>query len=240
MIIPVGDMNPRRTVPFVNYALLLANIAVFVYEVIYLRPRGEQATDEQIKAFNGYISTYALQPDRWQDLKTLFTSMFMHGDIAHLAGNMLFLWIVGDNVEDRLGHLPYLSFYLVAGLAGAAAHILFALIYAPSMADVPTLGASGAISGVMGAYLVFFPGSKIKFFLWLIIFIRRFTLPSWGVIGFWVASQVFMARDQWDGRQGNESAQVAVFAHLGGFAFGLAFAILLRVFGRKPARKSSD
>ena len=240
MIIPVGDMNPRRTVPFVNYALLLANIAVFVYEVMYVRPRGDPPSDEQVNAFNAYIGTYALQPDRWQDLKTLFTSMFMHGDIAHLAGNMLFLWIVGDNVEDRLGHVPYLVFYGVAGLAGAAAHILFALTYAPSMAGVPTLGASGAISGVMGAYLAFFPGSKIKFILWLIIFIRPFTLPSWGAIGFWVATQVFMARNQMDGIDKGESALVAVFAHLGGFAFGLAFAILVRMIGRKPARKSQD
>ena len=178
MIIPVGDINPRRTTPVVNYLLLLANIGVFVYEVLYLR--------SNVEAFEGYIGTYALRPDRWQDGKTLFTSMFMHGDIAHLAGNMLFLWIAGDNVEDRLGHVPYLVFYLVAGLVGAAAHVAFALLYAPSMAAVPTLGASGAISGVLGAYLAFFPGSKIKFVLWLIIFIRPFTLPSWGAIGFWV------------------------------------------------------
>lgn len=232
MIIPVGDMNPRRTVPFVNYALLLANIAVFVYEVVYIRP--------SVEGYEGYIGAYTLRPDRWQDLKTLFTSMFMHGDIAHLAGNMLFLWIAGDNVEDRLGHFPYLVFYLVAGLAGAAAHILFALTYAPSMADVPTLGASGAISGVMGAYLAFFPGSKIKFVLWLIIFVRTFTLPSWGAIGFWIASQVFMARNQMDGIDKGESALVAVFAHLGGFAFGLVFAILVRMVAKKPASRSRD
>jgi membrane associated rhomboid family serine protease len=232
MIIPVGDMNPRRTVPFINYLLLLANIAVFVYEVVYIRPQQE--------VWEGYISTWTLRPDRWQDLKTLFSSMFMHGDIAHLAGNMLFLWIAGDNVEDRLGHVPYLVFYLAAGAAGAAAHVLYALTYAPSMAAVPTLGASGAISGVMGAYLAFFPGSKIKFILWLVVFIRPFTLPSWGAIGFWIASQLLMARNQWDGIEGKETAMVAVFAHLGGFAFGFVLAVLVRMLGKKPARRSAD
>jgi membrane associated rhomboid family serine protease len=232
MIIPVGDINPRRTTPVVNYLLLLANIGVFIYEVVYLR--------SNVEAFEGYIGTYALRPDRWQDGKTLFTSMFMHGDIAHLAGNMLFLWIAGDNVEDRLGHVPYLVFYLVAGLVGAAAHVAFALLYAPSMAAVPTLGASGAISGVLGAYLAFFPGSKIKFILWLIIFVRPFTLPSWGAIGFWVVSQIFMARNQMDGIDKGESAMVAVFAHLGGFAFGLVFAAAVRMFGKAPQRKSSN
>jgi membrane associated rhomboid family serine protease len=166
--------------------------------------------------------------------------MFMHGDIAHLAGNMLFLWIAGDNVEDRLGHVPYLVFYLAAGAAGAAAHVLYALTYAPSMATVPTLGASGAISGVMGAYLAFFPGSKIKFILWLVVFIRPFTLPSWGAIGFWIASQLLMARNQWDGIEGKETAMVAVFAHLGGFAFGFALAVFVRMLGKKPARRSAD
>lgn len=186
------------------------------------------------------VDTYALYPNRWQDFKTLITSMFMHGDYLHLLGNMLFLWIAGDNVEDRLGHVPYLIFYLAAGLAGAAAHIVMATGPLASMAAVPTVGASGAISGVMGAYLVFFPTSKIKFVLWLIIFVRAFTLPSWGAIGFWILSQILMARHQLDGLSRGEAVQVAVFAHLGGFAFGCAVAVLARMFGKAPRKKTTD
>ncbi len=230
MIIPVGDMNPRRSTPFINYLFLAANTAIFVWEVMYVRPDPD--------AYDSYIAARTLRPDRWQDVTTLFTSMFMHGDLLHLAGNMLFLWIAGDNVEDRLGHLPYLFFYLAAGLAGSAAHVLYAMAFAPTMMAVPTLGASGAISGVMGAYLAFFPGSKIKFILWLVIFIRPFTLPSWGAIGFWIGSQVLMARNQMDGIAKGEEMMVAVFAHLGGFAFGFVLALLVRLFGKKPARKA--
>src|SRR5262249_32265576 len=105
---------------------------------------------------------------------------------------------------------------------------------------VPTIGASGAISGVMGAYLVFFPRAQIKFMIWLIIFVRFFTLPSWGVISFWVVSQVIMARNQWHGVAEKGAAMVAVFAHLGGFAFGFVVALFVRMFGKAPKRQQRD
>jgi len=222
MIIPVGDVNPRRTVPFINYLLILANVAVFFSYAFRPEPQ-----------FSRTLCTYGLIPGRWQ-VWTIFTSMFLHADLVHLLGNMLFLWIAGDNVEDRLGHLAYLVFYLAAGTAGAAAHILTAR---GDMAGIPTVGASGAISGVMGAYLVFFPSSKIRFALWLFVFLRFFTLPSWGAIGLWVASQLLMARHQMDGLQTGEARAVAVLAHLGGFAFGLAVALYLRIFGPRPPRR---
>ncbi len=225
MIIPVGDVVPRRTVPVFNYLLILANLVVFFSYAF--RPEAEVIR---------IVHTYGLFTGSWK-VQTLFTSMFLHADLVHLFGNMLFLWIAGDNVEDRMGHLPYLFFYLACGLAGAAAHILTA---SGAMAGIPTVGASGAISGVMGAYLVFFPAGKIRFALWLIIFVRFFTLPSWGAIGLWVASQLLMARHQLDGVAKGETAVVAVFAHLGGFVFGLAVALLLRVFGKarpKPRRE---
>lgn len=220
MIIPVGDINPRRTVPFFNYLLILANVVV--YFSYALRPEPEAVR---------VVNAYALVPGRWE-VHTVFTSMFLHADLLHLFGNMLFLWISGDNVEDRLGHLPYLLFYFVCGAAGGAAHILTAQ---GRMAAIPTVGASGAISGIMGAYLVFFPTSKIKFALWLFIFVRFFTLPSWGAIGLWVASQLLMARHQMNGVAQGETAAVAVFAHLGGFAFGILAALLLRLMGRAKA-----
>lgn len=229
MIIPVGDKNPLRSTPFVTWILVAANVAVFL--AYAFKPEG------QVQAI---VDTWALRPDRWSDVKTLFSSMFLHGGWAHLAGNMLFLYIAGDNVEDRLGHLAFLGFYLAAGLAAAAAHVFYAYEMNPGMLAVPVVGASGAISGVMGAYLVFFPGSKIKFILWLFIFIRPFTLPAWGALGMWVASQVLLAKAHLDGVVEGQAAMVAVFAHLGGFVFGLGVAALLRMFGKPPSSKKPD
>lgn len=229
MIIPVGDKNPLRSTPFVTWALIAANTAIFFYYMVYRPDRAQPIVD-----------TYALRPDRWQNLKTLATSMFLHGDLLHLAGNMLFLYIVGDNVEDRVGHVPYLIFYLLAGVAGAAAHVYYALAFSPASAAIPCVGASGAISGMMGAYLVFFPGGKIKFILWLILFIRSFTLPAWGAIGFWVLGQFLMAHDQYNGIAKGETQMVAVFAHIGGFLFGFGVAALVRMFGKPPKKPSSE
>ena len=229
MIIPVGDKNPLRTTPYVTWLLIAANVAVSFYYMIYRRDRAVEI-----------VHAYALKPDQWMDLKTIFTSMFLHGDLLHLLGNMLFLYIVGDNVEDRVGHVPYLVFYALAGVAAAAAHVYYTLHFAKGSASIPTVGASGAISGMMGAYLVFFPSGKIKFALWLVIFIRTFTLPAWGAIGFWILGQVLMAREQYHGIAKDEAQMVAVFAHIGGFLFGFGVAALLRVFGKPPPKKASS
>lgn len=225
MIIPVGDLNKTRRTAWVNWLLIAANFGVFFWML------SNPSLDDQ------FFISYGVVPDTWAaNWKSLFTCMFIHGGWGHLLGNMLFLYIAGDNVEDRLGHLPYLVFYLLAGLAGTAAHIVYATHFG-SGGGIPTIGASGAISGVMGAYLVFFPKSQIKFMIWLIIFIRYFTLPSWGVIGFWVASQVMMARAQWQGNAEKDAAMVAVFAHLGGFAFGFVFGLFARMFGKDPKKR---
>jgi len=229
MIIPVGDKNPIRTTPFVTWALIAANVAISFYYMIY---RPERAVP--------IVNEYALKPDQWMDLRTAVTSMFLHGDLLHLFGNMLFLYIAGDNIEDRLGHSGYLVFYLLAGVAAAAAHVAYTLQFSPASAGIPTVGASGAISGLMGAYLVFFPSGKIKFIIWLIIFVRSFTLPAWGAIGFWVLGQFVMAHDQYNGIAKNEAQMVAVFAHLGGFAFGFVVAALVRMFGKPPKKASAD
>jgi membrane associated rhomboid family serine protease len=227
MIIPIGDVAKTKHTAWINWLLILANCGLYAWYG-FRQDRYEST-----------ISTYAMVPNQWQHWQTLFTSMFLHGDPVHLLGNMLFLYIAGDNVEDRLGHLAYLVFYLLAGLAGAAAHIVFSTQFGNG-GGTPTIGASGAISGVMGAYLIFFPRIQIKFMIWLIIFIRFFTLPSWGVITFWVASQVLMARAQWHGVAGKEDAMVAVFAHLGGFVFGAVLALFVRMFGKAPKKAQRD
>lgn len=224
MILPVGDLGKTRTVAYINWLLIAANMVIFAS--YWFRPEITEST----------IIGYAMVPSQWT-WKTLVTSMFLHGDPMHLLGNMLFLYIAGDNVEDRLGHLTYLVFYLLAGLAGSAAHIVYSTQFGGG-GGIPTVGASGAIAGVMGAYLILFPGIQVRFILWLLIFVRTFTLPSWGVIGFWVVSQVLMARSQWYGTAEKEAAMIAVFAHLGGFAFGAVVGLAARVFIKPPKRKS--
>jgi membrane associated rhomboid family serine protease len=227
IILPVGVVGKTRTTAWINWLLIAANMAIFAW--YWFRRERYETT----------ISTYAMVPDQWHNWKTLFTSMFLHGDPVHLLGNMLFLYIAGNNVEDRLGHIPYLIFYFLAGLAGSFVHIVYSTHFG-SGGTIPTIGASGAIAGVMGAFLIFFPKVQIKFMIWLILFIRYFTLPSWGVIGFWVGTQVIMARNQWQGVETDkEAAMVAVFAHLGGFAFGAVLALFVRLFGKAP-KKSHD
>jgi membrane associated rhomboid family serine protease len=225
--IPVGDTSKTRHTAYVNWLLIVANCAIYAWYGF------------RQDRYDTTISAYALVPNHWSShWTTLFTSMFLHGDPMHLLGNMLFLYIAGDNVEDRLGHLSYLVFYIAAGIAGAAAHIVYSTNFG-SGGGMPCVGASGAISGVMGAYLVLFPKSQIKFMLWLIIFIRFFTLPAWGVLGFWIASQIMMARNQWYGLETDkQAATVAVFAHLGGFAFGFLVGLFARMFGKAPKKRS--
>jgi membrane associated rhomboid family serine protease len=224
MILPVGDLGKTRTVAVINWLLIAANCIIFAS--YWFVPEKRDAV---------FIS-YAMVPDQWT-WKTVLTSMFLHGDPMHLLGNMLFLYIAGDNVEDRLGHLTYLLFYLLAGIAGAAAHIVYSTQVGGG-GGIPTVGASGAISGVMGAYLILFPRIQVRFILWLLIFVRTFTLPSWGVIGFWVGSQIIMARNQLHGVAEKETALVAVFAHLGGFAFGAIVGIAARLFSKPQKRRS--
>ena len=207
MIIPCGDITPRKTFPFINYLFIAANVLVFFYEMTAPKPQE-------------VVETYALYPDRWTWM-TVMTSMFMHADIWHLFGNMLFLWIAGDNVEDRIGHVGYVVFYLAAGVAGSIAHIM---TVTGDGGSIPTVGASGAISGVIGAYLVYFPKSQIKFLV--LPFMKTITSPSWFSIGLWIATQALLLKATLDGKGG----RIAVFAHAGGFVLGFSYALLHRLF----------
>lgn len=223
MILPVGDLGKTRTFAWFNWAIIAANCVIFSW--YWFVPERREPT----------IINYGMVPNHWT-WTTVFSSMFLHGDPLHLLGNMLFLYIAGDNVEDRLGHLAYLTFYLLAGVTGSMVHMVYATHFGGG-GEIPTVGASGAIAGVMGAYLIFFPRAQIRFIIWLILFVRTFTLPSWGVLGAWIASQVLMARNQWLGTADKETAMVAVFAHIGGFLFGMIVAIGARLFGKQPKRK---
>lgn len=212
-MIPLGDDNTgRKIVPVVTWGLILLNVLMFLLEMA----GGEE-----------FIMKWAFVPSRFLanpfgEFPTLFTSMFMHAGIAHIVGNMLYLWIFGDNVEDRLGSLPFLIFYLVAGLAATFAQTLFD----PS-SILPNVGASGAIAGVLGAYILFFPGEKIKMLLGQSIV----QLPALIVIGFWFLLQFFSGISQSSSAHSGEGG-VAYMAHIGGFIGGLAIAFLYKLFSK--------
>jgi membrane associated rhomboid family serine protease len=209
---PIKDQNPTRTFPFVNYLLIAANIAAYVWETWLISQQGEAA----IVTGYGLVATRLLV-DPLGEAFTILTSMFMHGGLAHLGGNLLFLYIFGDNVEDSLGHVRYVGFYLLAGAFAAAAQIATGID-----SPVAMVGASGAISGVLGAYIVLFPRAPILVLnsiplLWL--FYGLFlSFPAWLVIGFWFVGQLLSGVSSL-GAQG--MGGVAFFAHIGGFLAGL-------------------
>ena len=240
MVFPISDDNTgRRTTPFVNYVLIAINILVFVFL------QGLGGNDDFTYAFSTVPQEIVsgadiTTPDRViQDpasgdrfrapgLKTtpfsvyltLLTSMFMHGGIAHLLGNMLFLWIFGDNVEDDLGHGRYLGFYLLTGLLASLAHV-FTTIAFDGNPLIPSLGASGAISGVLGGYLVLHPHRRVN------VFILRFLtqVPAWVAVGLWFVFQLINGLGILG--SGSQEGGVAYAAHIGGFIAGLA---LVKVF----------
>ena len=210
-MLPIRDHNPSGRVPYVTYALIAINVGVFLsYWPLFNEPR----------AINQFFDTWAMIPARVSDQGAyggLFTSMFLHGGWMHLGGNMLFLWIFGDNIEDDMGHVPYLLFYLAAGLGAGLAHVLSA----PGSL-VPTVGASGAIAGVMGSYLLLYPKAKVDIFIFFVIFFRILPIPAWIMLGIWFALQLFNG-------VGTDPASggVAYWAHAGGFLIGMAFTLPL-------------
>jgi len=216
-MLPIGDRNPTRTTPFVNYLLIVANVAAFVYQYWLILGGGEA----WVVPGYGLVAT-RLMNDPAGEAFTVLTSMFMHGGLMHLAGNMLSLHIFGDNVEDALGHGRYLSFYAVCGAAAAMAQV-----FVDVDSRVPMIGASGAIAGVMGAYLVLYPNAPILVFAFIFV-----ELPAWVVAGLFFAWNLMGGLDS-IGMYGNSG--VAFFAHLGGFIAGL---LLVRAAVR--GRQRSD
>jgi membrane associated rhomboid family serine protease len=216
-MIPIGDQNAyRRTVPFVTYALIALNVVVFLVELGQPDPQA-------------YLIEWGAVPDRishGQALATLITSMFLHAGWWHLIGNMLFLFVFGDNVEDAFGHVRYLLFYLACGvLAGLGQTFL-----APN-ADLPGVGASGAISGVLAAYLIMFGNNPVR----VLIFIIPAVVPAWLMIGVWIVMQ-FLNGIASLGTTA-QSGGVAYGAHIGGFIGGLVLTLFLRPSGaRRPYR----
>lgn len=201
-MIPIRDHTPSGRIPFVTYGLIGVNVAVFMFMLFLGQPR-----------LDDFIARFALIPSdivHGKHLLTLLTAMFLHGGWMHLIGNMLFLNIFGDNVEDRYGHVRFLFFYLLAGLAGSALQIL-----ASPHSTTPNLGASGAIAGIMGAYLVLFPRERIDV-LWSFGFFGVSTVPASAMLIYWILFQFIAGAGSFASLAGG----VAYFAHIGGFAFG--------------------
>lgn len=212
---PIGDENVgQRLTPVVNYTLIAINIVVFLYELAL--------PDPDLVRFVMHWGAVPREITSGQDYVSIFTSMFLHAGWLHIAGNMLFLWVFGDNIEDTMGHFGYLVFYLLCGVAATMAHV-----YVHPNSTVPAIGASGAISGVLAAYMALFPHGLIRtlvLFGWLPVV---FLVPAWIMIGYWVLLQ-FINGFLSLGLPTAEGEGVAYFAHLGGFVAGLVLVWFFR------------
>lgn len=223
-MVPLRDDNPVQITPYVTYTLILLNVLVFLYQLTLPLPELEQffrtwaVVPAQLTAsFQG-----ELPPTEWI---TLFTSQFLHGGFLHIAGNMLYLWIFGNNVEDSLGHTRFLIFYLACGALAALTQWFFS-----AYSNIPSLGASGAIAGVMGAYILRFPRATILTLIPIFFFLTTIRIPAVYFLGFWFVQQAFygLASLGTSANIGMESGGIAYWAHAGGFVFG---AILGPLFG---------
>jgi len=212
-VIPIRDDVRSATRPYVNYTIIATCTLVFIYQLF------SSFSDQQLG--KSIILNYGLVPREiasGRKLWTLITSMFLHGGFLHIIGNMLYLWIFGDNVEDAFGHLPYLGLYAAAGIFGSILHILIA----PG-SSIPTIGASGAISGAMGAYFVLYPRARVLTLVPIFFFLRFIYLPAYILLGFWILLQFLYGFGAPAGAGG-----VAYFAHIGGFLVGVLLGLLVR------------
>ncbi len=210
MLLPIRDKNPRLRFPLVSYGIIAANAILFMQQI---------GIGLQLSIWQNGVIPWELThfesidiPSRVGPLQSLVTSMFRHGGILHFLGNMLYLWIFGNNVEYALGHFKFLVFYLIAGVAGMVAHVL-----TNPFSVVPAVGASGAIAGLLGAYILLYPRARIQTIVFLIVFVQIIDLPAVLVVGLWAFLQALEGLGSSAGVTG-----IAVFAHLGGFVFGCA------------------
>jgi len=205
---PIRDHNPSGQTPYVTNTLIAINVLVFLWYFT-------QLSDWEL---NGFFMTWGLVPARFtsgEGLETIVTAMFLHAGWMHLGGNMLFLWIYGDNLEEEMGHFGFLLFYLACGAAAGLAQAL-----PDPGSPVPMVGASGAIAGVMGGYLLLFPKAKVDVLFIFIIFFRIFAIPAWIVLGIWFTIQIFSGF-----ATPSDAGGVAYWAHVGGFAAGLVLTL---------------
>lgn len=219
-VIPIKDDNPTETTPYITIALIAINIIVFIYQLT-LGSRGNQVLVFKTGIIP-YEFTHAVDIPPYASHPLVFNliaAMFMHGGVFHLLGNMLYLWIFGNNVEDAMGPFRFITFYLLTGLLASATHI----ILVPN-SRIPMIGASGAISGILGAYLVLYPWAKVHTLIFLLFFVTIVRIPAMVVLGFWFILQFLNIYSR---------SNVAWFAHIGGFISGM---MLVRFFLKRKYR----
>ena len=231
-MVPLHDNNPTYTTSYVTYGLIGINIFIFLYELSLSAPQ-----------LQNFVETYAIVPNQLTaslqsgslaqilpQLLTLITSQFLHGGFLHVGGNMLFLWVFGNNIEDKLGHLKFLIFYLLCGAFAGLAQWFFSM-----QSGVPSLGASGAIAGVLGAYIVRFPRARVLTLIPIGFFITTFRIPAVFFLGFWFLQQALygVASLRVQSNIGMENGGIAYWAHAGGFVVGIVLGPLFGLFASR-------
>jgi hypothetical protein len=230
-MIPIRDRNPSGTFPYVTIGIIIINVLIFLYELSLGSGLGEFIMKFGVVPLK--VSYYSQASDL-TFINTFFpfiSSMFLHGGFIHLIGNMWFLWIFGDNIEDKLGHFKFIAFYFLCGIIASSVHVFF-----NSQSNVPCVGASGAIAGVLGAYMITFPRARVVTIVPLFVFIQVIELPAVVVLGFWFVIQFFNGAISITAS--TSGAGVAWWAHIGGFAAGIIILYMIRIFFvRKPGRQ---
>jgi len=230
-MIPIRDRNPSGTFPYVTIGIIIVNILIFLYELSLGSGLGEFIMKFGVVPLK--VSYYSQVPDL-AIINTFFpfiSSMFLHGGFVHIIGNMWFLWIFGDNIEDKLGHFKFIAFYFLCGIIASSVHVFFNI-----ESKVPCVGASGAIAGVLGAYMITFPRARVVTIVPLFVFIQVMELPAIVVLGFWFVIQFFNGAATITAS--TSGAGVAWWAHIGGFAAGVIILYIIRIFfTRKPVRR---
>jgi len=232
LVIPLKDYNPTRRFPFVTIAIIGINVIVYAWQAMVQVQLGNEeyylqvllraaAVPEELLTFTD-IPPKNLIPVPL----TALSAMFMHGSVMHLAGNMLYLWVFGDNIEDQLGHLQFTVFYLASGVVAAASHVIVAALGAPSSLEIPMLGASGAVAAVLGAYCILYPKVRVRSLVIFVYLIRIVDVPAAFMLGLWFFIQITSSLM-------GSGPGVAWWAHIGGFLIGVAWILLARAFAAK-------
>jgi len=238
-MLPFRDHNPTRSFPIVTILLIVLNVLVFLY-MLNLRTQSDAALNDFVMRvsvipnnFLAIMQGKAIGQDTLHPvLITALTALFLHGSFLHLAGNMLYLWIFGNNIEDIMGSGRFLLFYIVCGLIATAAYIVTTIVYTPDAGVIPSLGASGAIAGVLGAYLVRFPRVQVDSCLFIFIFVTIVRLPAFIVLAGWFVLQLFQGVLTILPHQQSSLGGVAFWAHIGGFVAGMLLVFVFQKQGR--------
>ncbi len=225
-MLPLSDHNPRRTVPVITIVIIALNVLMFFWEVSLGRNLERALFSIAFIPKLFWVPGYLIP-----DLERMFISMFLHGGFLHIGSNMLYLWIFGDNIEDRLGHFRYAVFYLLCGVIAALAHA-----FANPSSTMPAIGASGAIAGVLGGYLILFPRARVTTLIPIFVFVMIREIPAVVLLGFWFVLQLFSGVGSLGVPAAQDVGGVAYFAHIGGFVAGMLLILLL---GGKRRRADS-